>query len=197
MKTLGVTGGIGSGKSTVCRIFEELGAHVFYADEEAKRLMHEDEAVRAEIREAFGYESYLPSGDLNREYLAKKVFNRPRSLRKISHIVHPRVFEAFRRAREAAEKEGAPLMIKEAAILFESGGDRKVDAVAVVDAPVEERIRRVVARDDTTEEAVRARMKNQWAASELRKRADYIIENGDAREDLRQQVERIFAEMTA
>src|SRR5690554_6901946 len=99
MKTLGITGGIGSGKTTVCRLFEALGARVFFADDEAKRLMHRED-VRHEIAEAFGAESYLPSGELNRSYLADRVFNRPRALRRISHIVHPRVFEAFEEEKD-------------------------------------------------------------------------------------------------
>lgn len=197
MRTLGITGGIGSGKSTVCRIFESLGARVFYADDEAKRLMHEHPAIRTELVEAFGRESYLDDGSLNRLHLADRVFHDEAALRRLNAIVHPRVFEAFEDARRRAEKDGAPLMIKEAAIMFESGGDAMVDAVAVVDAPVDVRIRRVVARDGTTEAAVRARMANQLPPEELRSRADFVIENHGSEDELREQVERVFRAVTA
>ncbi len=195
MKTLGVTGGIGSGKTTVCRLFEQLGARVFYSDDEAKRLMH-DEQVRREITDAFGAESYDAEGALNRAYLAKKIFNDPEAVQRVNGIVHPRVFAEFKAAREKAEAEGIPLLVHEAAILFESGAYRHVDAVAVVDAPLEVRIRRVMERDAATEDAVRARIRNQWPAEELRKRADFIIDNGGDPDELQSQVQRVFREMT-
>ncbi len=195
MKTLGVTGGIGSGKTAVCRILEELGARVFYADAEAKRLMEADPEVRAEIVEAFGPESYDERGRLNRAYLAAKVFADPANVARINRIVHPRVYEAFEAARRAAEAEGAPLLVKEAALIYESGGDRHLDAVAVVDAPEDERVRRVVARDDVTPEQVRARMAHQLSPAELRRRADYVIENTGSLEDLQRQVERVYRDV--
>lgn len=196
MRTLGITGGIGSGKTTVCRIFESMGAWVFSSDDVAKRLMH-DEDVRREITDAFGAESYDSDGNLNRKYLAETVFQDEEAIRNINRIVHPRVFNAFNDLRKRAEADGAPLLIHEAAILYESGGDEHVDFVAVVDAPIEERIRRVMERDDTTEQAVRARMQNQWPADSLRARADFVIHNGGDEDDLYHQVERIFQEMTA
>ncbi|MFW5973132.1 MAG: dephospho-CoA kinase [Bacteroidota bacterium] len=197
MTTLGITGGIGSGKTTVCHIFEKCGTRVFYADDEAKRLMTEHEDVRREVSEAFGPESYLPSGDLNREYLSKRVFGNPHHLRRIGHIVHPRVFESFERQRRIALRDGVGLFIKEAAILFESGGHRHVDATAVVDAPEEERIMRVMRRDQVDAESVRKRMGNQLPPSELIRRADYVIDNSSKRRDLDAQVRRIYDELTS
>lgn len=195
MKTLGVTGGIGSGKTTVCGIFKELGAWIFSADDEAKRLMLEAD-VRREIIDAFGTESYDSEGNLNRKYLAETVFHDDDAIRRINGIVHPRVFQSFERMRTKAEDEGAPLLVHEAAILYESGGDKHVDAIAVVDAPEEVRIRRVMERDGSTEAAVRARIENQWPAEELRTRADFVIQNDGEESALLAQVERVFEQMT-
>lgn len=196
MRTLGVTGGIGSGKTTVCRMLEELGARVFYADEEGKRLLVEDPDARREIVDAFGDESYLPDGTLNRAFLAQEVFGETESVGQINAIVHPRVFRRFEEAVARARADAVPLMVKEAALIFEAGGDRFLDAVAVVDAPKEERIQRVVSRDDVSAEAVEARIGHQLPPDELRRRADYIIDNSGSLEETRRQVETLFREMT-
>ncbi len=197
LQTLGVTGGIGSGKSTVCRLLEALGARVFYADEVAKRLMAEDPALRQAIREAFGPESYGPDGRLNRAYLAKRVFHDPEALRQLNALVHPRVLAAFEQAREQATRDQVPLLVLEAALLFESGADRLVDHVLVVEAPEAERIRRVTERDGISPEQVRARMQHQLSPEELRRRADFVIENTGSLETLRQQVENLYRQLTA
>ena len=191
-KTLGVTGGIGSGKTAVCRVFEDLGARVFYADAEAKKLMEEDSEARAEIVAAFGPESYDAGGRLNRAYLAAQVFGDPAHVTRINAIVHPRVFAAFEQARAQAERDGVALLVHEAALIFEAGGNRHLDAVAVVDAPEDVRIRRVVARDDVAPEQVRARIDHQLPPDQLRRRADYLIDNTGPLEDLREQVERVY-----
>ena len=188
--TLGVTGGIGSGKTTVCRILEELGARVFYADAEAKQLMQDDEEVRAEITAAFGAASY-EEGRLNRAYLAEQVFGDEDKLERLNGIVHPRVFEAFEEAKRQARKEGVELLVHEAALIFEAGGDKHLDAVAVVDAPEDVRVRRVTERDAVTPDQVRARMGHQLPPDELRRRADYVIDNTGSLEDLRAQVEQL------
>ena len=193
--TLGVTGGIGSGKTAVCRVFEDLGARVFYADAEAKKLMEEDPGARADIVAAFGPESYDAGGRLNRAYLAAKVFGDEANVARINAIVHPRVFAAFERAREQAEQDGVELLAYEAALIFEAGGERRFDAVAVVDAPEDVRIRRVVARDGVAPEQVRARMDHQLPPAELRRRADFVIDNAGPLEDLREQVERVYRAM--
>src|SRR5690606_26232546 len=193
--TLGVTGGIGSGKTTVCRLFEELGARVFYADEEAKRLQVEDPEARREIVEAFGKESYLPSGELNRRYLAELVFNDDQKLDTINRIVHPRVFQRLQEARSRAEAEGVPLLVHEAALIYESGAQNYLDAVAVVHADEETRIHRVMERDGVPREAVLARMVKQLPAEELLERADFVIRNDGDVEELRRQVERVYEAM--
>ena len=186
MTTLGVTGGIGSGKTTVCGFLEEQGARVFYADVEAKRLMQDDEAVRAAIIDAFGEAAYTADGTLDRAVLADRVFGDAEQLERLNAIVHPRVFEAFEAAKERAVEEGVDLLVHEAALLFEAGGDAHVDTTAAVVAPEAERVARVAERDDVTPEQVRARMGHQLPQDELRRRADHVIENDGTLEALRQ-----------
>ena len=185
MTTLGVTGGIGSGKTTVCGFLEEKGARVFYADVEAKRLMRDDEAVRRAITEEFGDGAYAEDGSLNRAYLADQVFGDPEQLERLNAIVHPHVFEAFEAAKERAREEEVELLVHEAALLFEAGGDEHVDVTAAVVAPTDERVAWVTERDDVTAEQVRARMGHQLPQDELRRRADHVLENDGTLEDLR------------
>lgn len=185
MTTLGVTGGIGSGKTTVCGFLAEQGAEVFYADLEARRLMTEHDGIRSDIIDAFGPDSYAADGSLNRAYLSDVVFGSPENVERINAIVHPRVHEAFARAAEEAEADGVELLVHEAALIYESGGDKHLDAVAVVVSPDEDRIARVVERDATTKEAVRDRMDHQLSQDELRRRGDYVIENDGTLDDLR------------
>lgn len=192
MKTLGVTGGIGSGKTTVCHMLESMGARVFYADMVAKQLMETDPKVRAEIVEAFGPESYTESGALNRSYLSDKVFGNDDLVAKINKIVHPRVFARFEEEKTRAKKDGVKLLVEEAALIFESGADAHLDVVAVVDSPPYTRIHRVMERDEVPESKVRSRMEHQLPPEELRRRADFIIENDGTIEDLRQQVQQLY-----
>jgi len=186
VKTLGVTGGIGSGKTTVCGFLEEKGAKVFYADLEAKQLMQNDDSVRAEIVDTFGADAYRDDGALNREFLAAQVFGDAERLERLNAIVHPRVFESFAAAETRADEEGVDLLVHEAALLFEAGGDAHVDETAAVVAPDEDRIARVVERDDVTPEQVRERMGHQLPQDELRRRADHVIENDGSLSDLRE-----------
>jgi dephospho-CoA kinase len=195
MTSLGVTGGIGSGKTTVCGFLEEQGARVFYADLEAKRLMQEDEAVRDQIVEAFGESAYREDGSLNRVYLADRVFGDRDEVERLNAIVHPAVFRAFASAVERAEAEAVRLLVHEAALLFEAGGDAHVDATCAVVAPDADRIARVTERDDVTEEQVRARMEHQLPQEELRDRADYVIENDGSLDDLRSKTLDLYWEI--
>ena len=195
MTSLGVTGGIGSGKTTVCRMLEGLGAQVFYADVEAKRIMQADPDVRVELVAAFGEGSYDANGRLDRAYLARRVFADEANVARINAIVHPRVFKAFEEAQEAARRDGVDVLVKEAALIFETGGDAHLDAVAVVAAPQAERVRRVAARDGVTSDQVLARMGHQLPPDDLRRRADYVVENTGSLDDLRRQVERLWREV--
>jgi dephospho-CoA kinase len=192
VKTLGVTGGIGSGKTTVCGFLQEKGARVFYADIEAKRLMQEDASVRAEITEAFGPEAYTDDGTLDRAVLADRVFGDAERLEQLNAIVHPRVFEAFEAAKERAAEEGVDLLVHEAALLFEAGGDAHVDVTAAVVAPDADRVARVAERDDVAPEQVRARMEHQLPQDELRRRADHVIENDGSLGDLRRKSVELY-----
>lgn len=192
MITLGVTGGIGSGKTTVCGFLEEKGARVFYADIEAKRLMQDDASVRAEITETFGDAVYTDDGALNRAVLAEQVFGDADRLEQLNAIVHPRVFEAFEGAKERAAEEEIDLLVHEAALLFEAGGDAHVDVTAAVVAPRANRVARVAERDDVAPEKVRARMEHQLPQGELRRRADHVLENDGSLEDLRQKSVELY-----
>ena len=190
--TLGVTGGIGSGKTTVCGFLEEKGARVFYADIEAKRLMQEHADVRAAIVEAFGAEAYQDDETLNRDYLAERVFGEAERVERLNAIVHPHVFDAFEAAKERARDEGESLLVHEAALLFEAGGDEHVDVTAAVVAPEADRLAWVTARDDVSSGQVRARMQHQLSQGELRERADYVIENDGTLEDLRRKSVELY-----
>ena len=192
MRTLGVTGGIGSGKTTVCGFLEEQGARVFYADIEAKRLMREDPDVQAAIVDAFGEAAYDEEGALDRAYLADRVFGDAEQLDRLNAIVHPHVFKAFEAAKARAADEEASLLVHEAALLFEAGGDEHVDATAAVVAPDADRIDWVTARDDVTPDQVRARMQHQLPQDELRERADYVIENDGSLDDLRRKSVELY-----
>ena len=197
MKRLGVTGGIGSGKTTVCRILEELGARVFYADDEAKRLLAEDASVRRGVIDLFGPESYLPDGAPNRRFLGRTAFADNALLDRLNALVHPRVLRLFEEAAQQAARDGVPLMVKEAALIFEAGAERQLDAVVAVEAPAQSRIERVCKRDGVSPGDVTARMARQADPSELRRRADFAIENDGDREQLRRKVEKLHRDMTS
>ncbi len=173
MKVIGITGGIGSGKTTTCQIFEQLNVPVYYADVRAKQLMAE-EPLRSKITQAFGEKAY-ENGQLDRAYLASEVFSSKEKLSVLNGLVHPAVADDFDEWLEQNDK--APYVLKEAAILFESGAYHAVDYTVLVIAPEEVRIARVVERDGTTEDEVIKRMNNQWTQERKVKLADHIINN--------------------
>ena len=192
MNTLGVTGGIGSGKTTVCRLLEARGAHVFYADAEAKRLMETDPGLRADLTAAFGDAAFDAQGRLDRKALAARVFSDAAAVARLNGLVHPRVRAAWRAFAEAARADGAPLAAYEAALLYEAGGEGQVDAVLVVDAPLDVRVARAAVRDGAEPAAVRARVAHQLPAETLRARADYVIENDGDEAALAHAVDRLW-----
>jgi dephospho-CoA kinase len=180
MKSLkvGITGGIGSGKSTVCKIFALLGVPVYDADSQAKRLMIEDEVLVAQIKAEFGEQSYAKNGELNREYLSREVFNNSLKLESLNRLVHPRV--GLDSERWLNENANAPYTIKEAALLFEAGSYRKLDKIIVVVAPEAIRVSRVVNRDKSRTQAdVLKIMGNQMPEEEKISRADFVINNDE------------------
>lgn len=172
---LGITGGIGSGKTSVCRVFHVLGVPVFSADPEASVIMNSDQKIIAGINQIAGKNIY-PGGNLDRMALASLIFNDPELLLKVNSLVHPEVFKRF---SEWSEKQDAPYVIMEAAILFESGGDKLVDKVATVIAPVEERIARVTAGKNLTRQQVMERINNQMDDNERVRLSDYVIDNSE------------------
>jgi dephospho-CoA kinase len=172
---LGVTGGIGSGKTSVCRVFSSLGVPLFSTDPEAKKIMENDGGIIRRINSLVGRDLYS-SGSLDRQELAAIIFNNPALLGKINSLVHPVVFDAF---EKWVKEQSAPYVIMEAAILFESGGSKLVDRVATVVAPVEERVQRVILRNSLTREQVLDRMRNQMTDAERMERSDYVIYNSE------------------
>lgn len=174
-RRLGITGGIGSGKTTVCRIFMVLGVPVFVADNVAKELMHSDGDIRTRLNQVAGKDLYV-SGSLDRKELARIIFNRPDLLRKVNEAVHPSVLRQFNEWASGAE---SPYVIMESAILFEAGADSLVDRVATISAPVEERIARVMGRNDLSREEVIGRINNQLEDEEREEQSYYVINNSD------------------
>lgn len=172
---LGVTGGIGSGKTSVCRVFSVLGIPVFSTDLVAREIMDSDVSVREKISIIAGTDIY-PEGNLDRNKLASLIFNDESKLGKVNSIVHPLVFSNF---REWSAKQESPYVIMEAAILFEGGADKYVDLIATVVAPAEEKIQRVMSRSNLSREQVLERMKNQMEDDERIGRSDYIIKNSE------------------
>jgi len=174
MLKVGVTGGIGSGKTLVCSIISAMGYPVFNADLEARRIIDSDSNVVCSIKKIFGDSIYV-NGILNRKEVAKIVFSDPFLLEKLNSIVHPAVAKHF--SRWILPYSSRSLVIEEAAILFESGAYRSVDKTIVVTAPNELRIQRIKERDGISRETILGRMNNQLPQEELIKKCDYIIEN--------------------
>lgn len=193
MLRIGITGGLGSGKSTVCRIFSLLGVPVYEADAAARRLMRDDSALKLSIQALFGAESYA-DGAPNRPFLAAAVFGNPDKLSALNALVHPAVFRDFEAWCQA---QNAPYVIKEAAIMFESGSHRQLHRVAVVTAPLELRIQRAMQRDGTDRAAIEKRLAHQLPQETLLQKANYMIQN-DGNHSLIEQVvqlHRVFLEL--
>jgi dephospho-CoA kinase len=174
---VGITGGIGSGKSTVCKLFEILGIPVYSADDRAKVLMAVDPTLKIQILEEFGKDSYLPNGSVNRNYLAEKVFSDPEKVKKINSFVHPAVGKDF---KQWAENQSAPYLLKEAALLFETGAAEELDQVINVSSPLKIRMARVLARDPHRKEAQVNQIIDQQLPDEQKNElADFVIKNTD------------------
>lgn len=188
MKVVGLTGGIGSGKTTVAGMFADLGIPVYIADEEAKTLTDTSPEIRAELTALLGAQAYTEQG-MDRKYVASKVFHDKDLLAAVNAIIHPRVAVHF---QEWLEKQQAPYVIKEAAILFESGSYKSCDLIILVTAPKSIRIERVKARDQISEAEITSRIENQWSDEKKRKLADMTIENIDL-SNTQRQVHRIHS----
>ena len=174
---IGITGGIGSGKTTVCQIFELLGVPVFYADAAAKEVMHTDEELMKGIIGTFGVQSFSQEGILNRKYIADLVFNDKKALEMLNALVHPAVFRAF--DSWLLKFADRPYVLKEAALLFESESYRMCTHSILVKAPEALKIRRVMERDHITEAEVQLRMARQFTDEQKERLADYTILNDE------------------
>lgn len=186
-KIIGLTGGIGSGKTTVAQMFMELGVPVYIADARAKEVMDLPE-IRARLKERFGT-SVFEQGTLNRKKLAQIVFSDKEKLQALNEIVHPAVATDF--TSWVKQREGHGFVIREAAILFESGSYRDCDKIITVTAPSETKIARVMQRDNATRQQVMNRMENQWTDEQKVAKSDYVIDNADLKAT-KQQVQKIF-----
>lgn len=176
---IGITGGIGSGKSLVCKIFSVLGAPVYDADSRAKAIMTTDGILVGQIKKEFGDLAYNANGSLNRSYLSEQIFQNPQQREKLNALVHPRV--ALDTEQWMDQQKGRAYVIREAALMFESGSYKNLDVSILVTAPDWLRMKRVLQRDpQRSEEAVRKIMEVQMPEEESKKLANFIIENNEA-----------------
>lgn len=180
MLKIGITGNIGSGKTTVSKLFELIGIPVFYADDAAKILMVTDEVLIAGIKQTFGKQSYLDDKTLNRKHIADIVFNDEAQLAKLNALVHPAVFRAFDVWAKEEVKDDVPYVLKEAAVLFESSSYKICDKTIMVTSPLELRIKRVMHRDNITRQEVLNREARQFPEEKKIQLADYVIKNDES-----------------
>lgn len=188
----GLTGGIGSGKTTVARYWEALGACVIYADSLAKELMVTDMQLREQIVAVFGRQSYNPDGSLNREYLSEQAFTTGR-VEELNRLVHPVVYKKTDELMRKAQADGFPVFVKEAALLLKNGRPENLDYIVVVTAPEGERIRRVSKRDQVSEGEVRNRIRNQQSEEYMLGFSDYVIDNSKDAKHLKEESGRIYS----
>jgi len=174
-KIIGLTGGIGSGKTTIAKHIISLGIPVYIADDKAKKILMLPETLKS-LKLVFG-NAIFEGEILNKDKLSAIVFNNPKKLKQLNQITHPGIKKDFDNWLKA--NENFPLVVKEAAILFESGSYKDCDVIITIVAPIEERIHRVMTRDNTNSEAVLSRINNQWTDQMKSDKSDYIIENED------------------
>jgi dephospho-CoA kinase len=173
---IGITGGIGAGKTTVSKIFSLLGIPVYYADERAKYILQHNEEVKQLVTGHFGEKAYK-NGKLNNSFLSKEVFNNDDKLAKLNSFVHPQVKQDF---EEWVKMRNSPYILKEAALLYEAGSNKDLDKIIVVFSPIDKRIKRILTRDpDRTEASIKSIMQKQMPDDEKVKIADYVIYNDD------------------
>ena len=188
MLLIGITGGIGSGKSLVAKILETLKYHVFYSDIEAKNIVDSNIVVRNQIIRVFGPQAYL-KGEYNRPFVAEKVFANQELLTQLNQIIHPAVRAAF---DQFCDKSKAKIVFNEAAILFETGAYKSFDAVILVCSPEKLRMERLMKRDNASKKEIQARMNKQWSDQKKRELTNLIIEN-DEKSSILEQTNEILA----
>lgn len=196
MKRIGITGGMGSGKSTLCEVWRELGAFIIDSDNLAKEILAHSSEIKADVIRMFGSEAYLENGQLNRTFLAKEAFSEGK-LEELTRIVHPAVYERIGHIDAFAEKEGVKVLIREAAILLNHGRPDGLDLVILVTAPLEDRIRRVIDRDGCSREDAMSRIARQKSDEELIPMCDIVIENTGDIEALRTRAIELYESWVA
>ena len=191
MIRIGITGGIGSGKTYVCQLLQQRGIPVYHCDDEAKRLMTESPLIRRRLTQLLGADAYTPSG-LNRPLIARYLFADQRHAERINRIVHPVVRQDFLQWTE--QQQDAPIVVQECALLFESGFQDTVDVTVEVYAPLHLRLQRAIQRDQATPEQIQARMTQQMDEEEKRQRADFCVLN-DGTADLDAQLTQLLEQI--
>lgn len=194
MITIGITGGIGSGKTTVLEEWHKLGAYVIRADQLAKRIMREDPELRRKIKELFGDHAYKSDGDLNREYLAREAFKKGR-VDELNALVHPKVQQYTLKEIEHARKNHFKTFVKEAALLLQEGRPDYLDIIVLVKADRNRRIAWVVERDQVTAGDVEQRISRQQSDQEMESMVDYIIENNSSLQVLKQKAHELYQQL--
>lgn len=185
MKIVGLTGGMGSGKTTVAHLFKALGVPVYIADVEARRISNTSKVIRKKMIALLGEQSYNEKG-INSGYVAEKIFNNKNLLSEVNKIIHPKVKQHFIRW---VKKQEGPYCIKEAAILFENDGYKDCDLMILVTAPKQIRVQRILKRDKTTAKEIEARMSHQWPDEKKIPLSNFIISNIDSVDTQRQVLE--------
>jgi dephospho-CoA kinase len=191
MVTVGITGGIGSGKTTVCEIWSRMGAYILNADDLAKQLMVSDPEIKAQLVETFGEASFFNDGSLNKKHLAAEAFEKDR-VEELNAIVHPRLPDAVIKKMKEVEQAKYDVFVYEAALLFENIEPVDLDYIVLVLADQEHRLRRVLQRDDSSVEEIKQRMSKQRDFSKETDRVDYVITNNGTLEELKKKVEVVY-----
>ncbi|MEQ8577516.1 MAG: dephospho-CoA kinase [Balneola sp.] len=194
MIRVGVTGGIGSGKTTLCKEWERLGAFVVYADDLAKKLMFEDDELVKKIKSVFGDEAYHSDGALNREYLAQEAFEKGR-VSELNRLVHPVLWKKVEEISAQKEREGVDVFVKEAAILLQNGRPEDLDYVVLVEADEQQRTERVVERDNSDRKKVEGRISAQQDFSTLTDLADFVVTNNEGVTELKEKAGSLLKEI--
>lgn len=191
MITVGVTGGIGSGKTTVCKVWKHLGAKVIYADNLAKELMQKDDRLKIKLTEAFGENTYLKDKSLNKPHLIKEAFEKHR-VEELNEIVHPILREKIKELMQIYEQKGVEVFVVEAAVLLNKGRPDYVEKVVLVTSDREKRIERVIKRDQVTEQDIAARVEKQPNFDKATHLVDFIITNNGSLSELKDSATKLY-----
>ena len=193
MLKIGITGGIGCGKSEVCRMLEQQGIPIIHADLVAKEMMDKNEEIKSQVKKVFGEEAYLSSGKLDRKRVAEIIFNDGEAKLTINNIVHPHVIQYQKTELEKLKRSGKHRFAGvEAALIFEAGAGQQFDVIVVVAASEQTVVERLMKRDELSREQIRRRIKSQMPLAEKIKRADIVIHNDGSLDELNHEVNRLL-----